>query len=231
LLAAGAAARPSSAAGGAPREPLARSLAPLGPVKALLSSALWVALQAGHSSGDAERLVELSHALLDLHPDLDQVRAFLAGQLVVTEAPRAIGRQRHDALVRAGLTLLEEGLDRRDGTALRVELAETLVVQRFVDPAFEPVAVSHFGAPVLDVAIELLAGAELEPGRVRLLAALHVERGERALSRDGDAWRARRDLQAAEEALAPLRALPDERDLDAILEPLRERLDADGEGR
>jgi hypothetical protein len=211
-------------------EPLARALAPLGPVKALLSSALWVGVQAGHRSGDAERVVALSHALLDLQPDLDVVRRFLAGQLIVTEAPRAADRARHDALVRAGLTLLEDGLQRRDSSALRVELAETLVVQRFMDPAFEPVAVAHLGAPVLDVAIELLSGTEhtpeRTPGRTRLLAALHVERGERALHRRDDVRGARRELSAAEAVLLPLRALPDETDLDALLAPLRDALAA-----
>jgi hypothetical protein len=149
---------------GTHQEPLARALEPLGPVKALISSALWMGVQAGQRSGDASRVVDLSHALLDLQPDLDEVRRFLAGQLVVTEAPRAADRVRHDALVRAGLTLLEEGLERRDSSALRVELAETIVVQRFMDPAFEPVAAQHFGAPPLDVAIELYAGAERTEG-------------------------------------------------------------------
>jgi len=235
LVCAGAVGRGHLPPSDAPQEPLALALAPLGPVKALLSTALWMGVQAGQRAGDTDRVVGLSHALLDLQPDLDVVRRFLAGQLVVTEAPRAADRARHDALVRAGLTLLEEGLERRDSSALRVELAETLVVQRFMDPAFEPVAVLHFGAPILDVAIELYAGARLEPGQARLLAALYVERGERALVRDDDAWAAQRDLAAARAALEPLRALPDETDLDAILEPLRSKLaetgaPADGQG-
>ncbi|MHC5212077.1 MAG: hypothetical protein ACYTG2_15265 [Planctomycetota bacterium] len=216
---------------GTHQEPLARALEPLGPVKALISSALWMGVQAGQRSGDASRVVDLSHALLDLQPDLDEVRRFLAGQLVVTEAPRAADRVRHDALVRAGLTLLEEGLERRDSSALRVELAETIVVQRFMDPAFEPVAAQHFGAPPLDVAIELYAGAERTEGRTRLLAALYVERGERALVRADDRWAARRDLEAAEALLEPLRASSEGTDLDAILEPLRTALGGSAAGK
>jgi hypothetical protein len=206
LLCAGAVGRVAAPPPGTAQEPIARALAPLGPVKALLSAALWTAVQAGQAAGDSARLVGLSHALLDLQPDLDVVRRFLAGQLVVTEAPRAADGARHDARVGAGLSLRGEGLERRDSYALRVELAETLLVQRFVDPAFEPVAGEHFGAPILDVAIELLSGAERTSDRSRLLAALHVERGEQALVRNADAWAARRDLAAPR--LAPASGTP-----------------------
>lgn len=208
-----------------PGEPLALLLAPLGPAKALLSSALWVAVLHEEQHGDPESLVPLSRALLELHPGLDAVREYLAGQLVVTEAARATDSARRAALVQAGLALLEEGRVRNDSPRLHAALGRLLYTQRAQDPGFEPVAAAYFGGSLLDVTIEALARSA-DPEDAALRAELLVERG---LAEVEDAeWRgARADLAEALAALAPLRGLAgvDETAFDDLLRPLHEALE------
>ncbi len=205
-------------------EPLALLLAPLGPVKPLLSSALWVAVLQQEQRGSPEELVPLSRALLELHPGLDAVREFLAGQLVVTEAARATDADRHDALVQAGLSLLDDGRVLSDSPRLHAALGRLIYTRRLQDPAFEPVAEAYFGGSLLDVAIDALARSP-DPDDGQLRAELLVERGLKDL-RDGSAREARADLADAEAALAPSRARlgADDAQLDALLAPLREAL-------
>jgi len=205
-------------------EPLALLLAPLGPVKPLLSSALWVAVLQQEQHGSPEDLVPLARALLELHPGLDAVREFLAGQLVVTEAARATDADRHDALVQAGLSLLDDGRVLTDSPRLHAALGRLLYTRRLQDPAFEPVAEAYFGGSLLDVAIEALGRSpDAEDGR--LCAELLVERGLHDL-RDGSPREARADLADAEAALRPSRgrSAEDDEQLDALLAPLREAL-------
>jgi hypothetical protein len=224
--AAGVLARPRGAEASSEQgEPLALLLAPLGPAKALLSSALWVAVLHEEQHGDPESLVPLSRALLELHPGLDAVREYLAGQLVVTEAGRATDAARHDALVQAGLSLLEEGRLRSDSPRLNAALGRLLYTRRTQDPGFETVAAAYFGGSVLDVAIEALARSS-DPDDGSLRAELLVERGLADVGHSE--WReARADLAEAQAALAPLRGRPGEDDgsLDELLLPLREALD------
>lgn len=212
-------------------EPLALLLAPLGPAKALLSAALWVQVLHEQQRGDPESLVPLSRALLELHPGLDGVREYLAGQLVVTEASRATDAARHDALVQAGLSLLEERRLLSDGARLHAALGRLLYTQRTQDPGFEPVAEAYFGGSLLDVAIDALTRSpDVEDGSLR--AELLVERGLAAVRQEE--WReARADLAEAQAALAPLLGPEEQADgLDALLAPLREALEqsADGSG-
>ena len=225
VAAAGALSHAAPAPAGASSEPLALLLAPLGPVKPLLSSALWVALLQQEQRGSPEDLVPLSRALLELHPGLDAVREFLAGQLVVTEAARATDADRHDALVRAGLSLLDDGRVLSDSPRLHAALGRLIYTRRLQDPAFEPVAEAYFGGSLLDVAIDALGRSpDAEDGPLR--AELLVERGLRDL-RDGSLREARADLADAEAALVPSRGRSAEEDaqLDALLAPLREGLE------
>jgi len=226
LLVGGAGALSHAEAVAAPRqgEPLALLLAPLGPAKALLSSALWVAVLHEHRHGDPESLLPLARALLDVHPGLDAVREFLAGQLIVTEAPRATDATRHAALVQAGLAMLEDGRQLSGSPRLHATLGRLLYIRRAQDAAFEPVAEAYFGSSLPDVAIEALAHSS-EPDDARLRAELLVERGLKAVA-DDERGEARADLAEAEAAMAPLRgrSAGQEADLEALLLPLREAL-------
>lgn len=210
-------------------EPLALALAPLGPVRALVSSALWVDLLRTQSDVDSDRVTSLARALLEVHPDLEVVRIYLANQLIVTEARRAPDRARHDALVEAGLLLFEEGLQRHDSPRLRSALAWTLAAQARSDVRFAAVASRHFGVTAEDEAIELLQGAE-DPADARARGELLVERGLSALAVREDERSARRDLDEAERALAPLAAEPDggapdgRAEAESLLAPLRAAL-------
>ena len=205
-------------------EPLALLLAPLGPVKPLLSAGLWVAVLHQEQHGSPEDLLPLARALLELHPGLDAVREFLAGQLVVTEAGRATDAARHDTLVQAGLSLLDDGRVLSDSPRLHAALGRLIYTRRIEDPAFEPVAEAYFGGSLLDVAIDALGhSADAEDDRLR--AELLVERGLLDLRAD-ELREARADLADAEAALAPLYGHPPEDDaqLDELLGPLREAL-------
>lgn len=193
-------------AGPARGEPLAAALAPLGPLKSLASALLWARLLDEQRHGEGERAAGLSRALLELHPDLDTVREYLAGQLVVTEAPRAPGAARHAALVTAGLALLEQGLQARESPRLHGALGRMLATQRRSDPAFRGPAEAWAGDALETVALLHLRRSELHLLDRVLLAGLLLERGARALDA-GDAWAARRDWQEARDALQPLRAL------------------------
>jgi hypothetical protein len=184
-------------------EPLARALQPLGPVRALVSSALWVQLLHGQMQGDVEAAATLSRALLALHPGLTTVREYLAGQLLVTEAPRAPDRARHDALVDTGLQLFTDGLQLPGGAALHAPFGRTLAVQCMpgVDDRFPAAAEMWLGEPAEDRALtELLASGPR--GFDRWLAAnLVVQRGLHAWTADGDRAAAERDLALARELL------------------------------
>ncbi len=203
-------------------EPLAAALAPLGPLKSLATSLLWARLLDEQLRGEGERVAGLGRALLELHPDLETVREYLANQLVVTEAPHAPGAARHAALVAAGLALLEQGLALRDSPRLHGALGRMLVTQRRSDPAFRAAAEAWAGDDLEIVALLHLRRSELEPLDRVLLAALLLERGEHELDA-GDAWAARRDWQDACAALEPLRALEGAR-IDGQLDGLRGRL-------
>jgi hypothetical protein len=182
-------------------EPLARALGPLGPVRALVSSALWSRLLHDQMTGDAEEASALARALLALHPGLATVREYLAGQLLVTEAPRAPDRARHDALVATGLALFEEGLARPGGAALRAPFGRTLAVQSMVDSRFAAAAEPVLGEMPEERALrELLASGPR--GFDRWLAAnLAVEQGLAAWRLDGDRAAVHRALQLARELL------------------------------
>ena len=205
-------------------EPLALLLAPLGPAKALLSSALWVAVLHEQQHGDPESLLPLARALLDVHPGLDAVREFLAGQLIVTEAARATDAARHDALVQAGLAMLEDGRQLSDSPRLHATLGRLLFARRAQDDAFQPVAEAYFGSSLLDVAIEALEHSP-EPEDARLRVELLVERGLTAVA-DDERGEARADLAEADAAVAALHARSPDHDaeLEALLLPLREAL-------
>jgi hypothetical protein len=205
-------------------EPLALALAPLGPVRALVSSALWVGLLRTQSDVDSDRVTAIARALLEVHPDLEVVRVYLANQLVVTEARRAPDRARHDALVEAGLQLMDEGLQRRDSPRLRSALAWTLATQARIDVRFAAVAARHFGVTAEDEAIELLRDTR-DPGDARVRGQLLVERGLSSLTARDDERAARRDLEEAERALAPVAAEPDGPfEVEELLQPLRSAL-------
>ena len=221
---AGALSHAEAVAAPARSEPLALLLAPLGPAKALLSSALWVAVLHEQRHGDPESLLPLARALLDVHPGLDTVREFLAGQLIVTEAPRATDAARHAALVQAGLAMLEDGRQLSDSPRLHVTLGRLLCIRRVQDQAFEPVAEAYFGSSLPDVAIEALAHSrELDDARLR--AELLVERGLLAVD-DHEMGEARADYAEAQSAIAPLRGRSADEDaqLDALLLPLHRAL-------
>jgi len=203
-------------------EPLAAVLAPLGPLKSLASALLWARLLDEQMRGEGERAAGLARALLELHPDLETVREYLAHQLVVTEAPRAPGAARHAALVAAGLGLLDEGLALRASPRLHGALGRLLATQRRSDPAFRGPAEAWAGDALETVSLLHLRRSELHLLDRVLLAGLLLERGERELDA-GDAWAARRDWQEARDALQPLRAL-DDVDVDEQLEGLAARL-------
>ncbi len=200
--------------------PLAAALAPLGPVKACVSSALWFAYlrQSDRAAAD------LSEALIALHPDLDSVRTFLARQLVITEASRAPDRERHRRFILRGLRLLEEGLLRRDSDELHSALARLLVIRRDRDPWFSAVVEEYFGLLPSELAIEQLRAVEDDAGDAELLATLLVERGLRSYERSGDPWDAQRDLREAVDVLRARSTLSDEQ-IDGMLGPLRRGLD------
>jgi hypothetical protein len=229
-----AAARPVPAAS----EPMALTLAPLGPVKAIVSSMLWVVLVDSQVAGDERRVATIARALLEVHPGLLVVREYLANQLIVTEAPRAqnSGRhdasERHDALVMLGLSLLEDGLVLSDDPRLHSALGRTLAVQRTVDHRFTPAAERFLGASIEDVAIDALGLSE-QPIDAWLRADLLIERGMGALGRGGDRWAATRDLAEAQRTLAGLGEL-DEMDTETaerMLHPLRQALAIDAAQR
>jgi len=213
-------------------EPMALTLAPLGPIKAIVSSMLWVVMVDSQLAGDERRVATIARALLEVHPGLLVVREYLANQLIVTEAPSAQSGERHDALVMLGLSLLEDGLVLSDDPRLHSALGRTLAVQRAVDHRFAPAAERFLGASLEDVAIDALA---LSDQRIDawLRADLLVERGMDALVRGGDRWAATRDLAEAQRSLAGLGDLADSDTETArgLLHPLRAALAIDAEQR
>ncbi len=187
-------------------EPLAAALAPLGPVKSLASALLWSQMLTAQMQAEGERTAAFGRALLELHPDLEVAREYVANQLVVTEAPRAPDAARHDRLVATGLLLLEQGLALEDSPRLHGALGRLLVQQRDNDPGFRVPAEAWLGDDLEVVAIEHLQRSLLRDDDRIELASLLLERGEAEL-RDGDLWSARRDWQHAYDALAPLHEL------------------------
>ncbi len=208
----------------AAREPLARALAPLGPVKALVSAGLWVAVVQQQVQGDGDGAVPLARALVELHPGADGVREFLAGQLIASEATRATDRAAHEALVGAGLTLFVEGFARGASPRLRSALGRVLGLQREADPRFEAVAARVLGEPPRELAIELLRDSPEPEFDGRLRAELLLERALDAARHAGDPVAARADLRRAREALRAARVAADE--IEERLAPLNALLDA-----
>jgi len=182
-------------------EPLALALRPLGPVRALISSALWVRLLHDQMQGDSDEAAVIARALLALHPGLTTVREYLAGQLLVTEAQRAPDRARHEALVATGIALFEEGLELPGGERLHAPFGRTLAVQTMVDHRFAPAAERVLGEMPEERALsELLASGP--HGFDRWLAAnLAVERGLAAWDLDADRVAASADLELARSLL------------------------------
>lgn len=215
--------RPATRAG-VPRadEPLALALAPLGPIEAIVSAMLWTAYLREEVAGRTEEVRQLAEALVELHPDLDAVRAYLAYQLVVTEAPRAADRGRHEALLMRGLELLEEGLEHGDAGRLHGEIGTLLFMRQDADPHLTRVVERLYGETPDEVAIDHLRRADGRQAR-RLLARLLVRRGVYALAEHDDVERARANLREAEDVVASLVLDPGERE--AVLAPLREALE------
>lgn len=223
----------ASSHGEAPRgETTSLTLTPLGPVKAIISSALWVLLVDSQLEGDERRVATIARALLEVHPGLSVVREYLANQLIVTEAPQAQSAERHDALIMLGLSLLEDGLVLCDDPRLHSALGRTLAIQRFVDKHFTPAAERFLGSSLEDVAIDELALSEASIDKW-LRADLLVERGLDSMQRFGDRWPATRDLEEAAATLARLEPL-NEQDAEAArsrLQPLRDALAVGGARR
>lgn len=208
-------------------EPVARALLPLGPVRAVASSALWVLVQRKQQEGDAEAVADLAEGLLALHPDLAEVRIFLARQLVVSQAPRRPDSERHRALVARGLRMLEEGFEIDDSARLHGAMGTLLAVQMDVDPRFSPVAAQYFGERPEDVAIAELRRASPGGNNALNRILLLIDRGMTTLRLDGDPIEAARDLEEATGVLQQF----DEADRTVIapeLEGLRRALDASG---
>lgn len=205
-------------------EPLARSLAPLGPVKAILSSALWYQLLRSEVEADSERFAWTARALLELHPGLDSVREHLAVQLVTSEARRAPDLERRAALVERGLILLDEGLELSHSRRLHLTMAELLMDRRRKDPLFALTVERALGDSPEELAIEHLLSARSEdPIHAAMLASLLVERGVRSLVVDGRVGAAKRDLAAALSSLTSVRASAP-REAEQIVRPLRDLL-------
>ena len=201
-------------------EPLAVALAPLGPGKAVISAALWARLLRGQTEGDSEAAESLALALLELHPDLDEVREYLAHRLIVSESRRAPDRERHRLAVIRGLQILDEGIARTDSPRLHGYLGRVLAMRPESDPWFRPVVEQYWGETPEELAIDALRRSDVPQVDAWLLADLLVERGLWALEVRADRWRARRDLAEATTVLA---ALPDApaAEVEALLEPLR----------
>ncbi|MDG2148391.1 MAG: hypothetical protein P8N09_02590 [Planctomycetota bacterium] len=207
-------------------EPVARALAPLGPFRAVASSVLWMMVQGRQQDGDAEAVADLAEGLLLLHPGLEEVRVFLARQLVVTQAPHSPDQARHRALVARGLSMLEEGFalsDAEDSERLHGALGTLLAIQKDADPRFSPVAAQYFGERPEDVAIAELRRARRSEVNALNLILLLVDRGLTTLRLDGDSLEANRDL---EEATAVLQQFDEEerRAITPELEVLRQQL-------
>lgn len=188
-------------------EPLAAALEPLGPLRPLISSALWVQLLRSRLEGDDEQVLLFSEGLIALHPELERVREHLASQLIVTEAPRAANAERHRALVQRGLCLLEDGQLLSESPRLHGALGRLLTLQVRVDARFAAAARQYFGSDPVTVAIDELREAGTHAGSDVFLADLLVERGLVAWTRDADVRGADRDLAEAE---ALTSALPGE---------------------
>lgn len=205
-------------------EPLAEALAPLGPVKAVASAALWARLDRESKRGESREVELLARALLELHPGFDDVREYLAYQLVVTEARRASDPERRDAIVDAGLELLEQGLDLHDSPRLHAALGNLIVARRDRDPRFVLAVERRYGDPPSDVAIDHLRQADpTDPFDMMVLARLLVERGLRSLFTDRAVADARRHLSEASERLAPVRAT-DPREARLVTAPLEDAI-------
>lgn len=197
---------------------VARALQPLGPLKAVLSATLWVALLDSQVYGTPTRVGTVAEGLLTLHPGLEAVRQFVAEQLIVNEAARAPDAARHRALVLRGLAILEDGLARDDSPRLHGALGRLLVAQARSDPRFAEIARQYYGALPEEVAIDELRRSARALDAI-VLADLLVARGLRAL-RHEDPPAARRDLAEAE---ALLSALPEDvqASLGDVLDDLR----------
>lgn len=181
-------------------EPVARALVPLGPFRAIASSVLWMMVQGRQQEGDAEAVADLAEGLLLLHPGLEEVRVFLARQLVVTQAQHSLDDARHRALVARGLKMLEEGFalsDMEESERLHGALGTLLAIQKDVDPRFSPVAAQYFGERPEDVAISELRRARRSEINALNLILLLVDRGLTTLRLDGDPIEAGRDLAEA----------------------------------
>lgn len=186
-------------------EPVADMLAPLGPIKAVLSAALWVAFSDQLAEGGGDDVTALAEGLLALHPGLVRVRVHLAEQLTVNEAARAPDEARHRAYVQAGLDMLTEGLDRADDPRLHQALGRLVFERSLADPRFAQVAEASFGMSVGDIVIEELRAAtrdeQAQDFDLAVLAGQLVARGLDQLERFDDTWSAGRDLHEAERVL------------------------------
>ncbi len=207
-----------------PTEPLARALAPLGPIKAIASAALWTRLDREQKRGESREIELLARALLELHPGFDDVREYLAYQLIASEARRTSDPRRKDAIVDAGLELLEQGLDLHDSARLHSALGQLIVARRDRDPGFALAVERRYGDTPTEIAIEHLRHADAEDTfDMMVLGRLLVERGLRSLFTDRAVRAARRDLSEAERRLASVRA-ESPREALLIVTPLRDVL-------
>ncbi len=204
-------------------EPVAAMLKPLGPIRAMVSSMLWMQYLRGQLEGDAAQVGVLSRALLQVHPGLEEVRHHLAYQLMISEARRAPDRQRYRVLLAAGLRLIDEGLDRSSSPYLS-GAAGTILYQGQNHVWFAEAIEELTGETLESLAIDYLRGGRHDdPTEVMLLAGFLVERGLRVLLTDAAVSSARSDY---EEACALLEAVsmhsPEQ--VDALLDPLADLL-------
>ncbi len=222
IVAAGALAPPRTSGDGVDADPLSRSLAPLGPIKAVISSMLWTDLLRQGQLGRTERAQVVAEALLRLHPDLGAVREYLSFEFAVTQATRAPDRLRHRVAVIRGLQVLQEGLEREGGEELSGPLARLLTARSLVDPWFGAVVEQYWSESPEEMAIDVLRHATDSPDDRLLLASLLVRRGLREVEVRSDPWRARRDLEEADALLQSIGENSEERQ---VIEALRDSLE------
>ncbi|MGQ0551769.1 MAG: hypothetical protein ACT4PU_00950 [Planctomycetota bacterium] len=187
-----------------PNEPLALALAPLGPVKSLLLAGLWVDALQRHQRGELERAAFMARVLLEVDPQADAAREFLASQLIATEAARAPDRIRHLALLQAGLALLEEGRAARPSARLSGALGRLLATRRGLDPLLAEAVEAYYGESLETIAREALAEGDEPAVDGVLLIELHIERGLRRLESGEGPGAAAVELAAAERILADM---------------------------
>lgn len=192
---------PSSDDALAVAEPLAAALAPLGPLRAIVSSVLWVKLVRSELAGDSQAMSLVTEGLLAIHPDLERVREHLASDLIVNRAPQAPDGVRHRALVHRGLSMLEDGLELNDSPNLHGLIGRIVALQSRHDPRFDAAARRFFGSDPGDVAIDELRLGLDTYGSQAFLADLLVDRGLASWTRDEDVAAAVRDLAEAEQLI------------------------------